>query len=97
MKLEIPEQLRDIVRAGVKANQAVPGSIALGGTVCSLFVHHRLSSDIDFVLSDLSSRFNEIRERLFEIPEWKEARVNVPLLILGSLDGFDSGIDSCGE
>jgi len=91
MTLEIPEQLRDVVKAGVKANQAVPGSIALGGTVCSLYVHHRLSSYIDFVLSDLSSRFSEILEHLFELPEWKEARVNVPVLILGALDGFEIG------
>ncbi len=91
MKVKIPEQLIDVVKAGVKANHEVPGSIALGGTVCSLFVHHRISTDIDFVLSDLSKRFNEIREHLFQLPEWKEARVNVPVLILGSLDGFEIG------
>lgn len=91
MKVEIPEQLADVVKAGVKANNEVPGSVALGGTICALFTHHRLSSDIDFVLSDLSDRFNNIREHLFEIPEWREARVRVPVLILGSLDGFEIG------
>jgi hypothetical protein len=89
--MEIPDELIDVVKAGVKANREVPGSIALGGTICALFTHHRASSDIDFVLSDLSQRFDEIREHLFEIPEWKEARVQVPVLILGSLDGFEIG------
>lgn len=95
MKIEIPEQLIDVVKVGVKANREVPGSVALGGTICSLFAHHRVSSDIDFVLSDLSQRFEEIREEirehLFEIPEWKEARVQVPVLILGSLNGYEIG------
>lgn len=91
MKVEIPKQLTEVVKAGVKANREVPGSIALGGTICSLYVHHRISTDIDFVLSDLSKRFNEIREHLFDLPEWKEARVNFPVLILGSLDGFEIG------
>ena len=89
--MEIPEQLIQVVKAGVKANREVPGSIALGGTICALFTHHRASSDIDFVLSDLSQRFDEIREHLFELPEWKEARVQVPVMILGSLDGFEIG------
>lgn len=90
-KMEIPDQLIEVVKAGVKANREVPGSIALGGTICALFTHHRASSDIDFVLSDLSQRFEEIREHLFDLPDWKEARVQVPVLILGSLDGFEIG------
>ncbi|NOT49394.1 MAG: nucleotidyl transferase AbiEii/AbiGii toxin family protein [Acidobacteria bacterium] len=91
MKIEVPDQLLDVIKAGVKANSEVPGSIALGGTICSLFAHHRLSSDIDFVLSDLSQRFDEVREHLFEIPEWKERRVSIPLTILGTLDGVRVG------
>ena len=91
MKIDVPEQLIEIVKAGVKANHEVKGSVALGGTICSLFAHHQLSSDIDFVLSDLSQRFDEIREHLLALPEWKEARVRVPVLILGSLDGFEIG------
>lgn len=91
MKLEVPEELLAIVRAGVAAQREVPGSVALGGTVCSLFAHHRLSSDIDFVLSDLSQRFESIREKLLELPGWKEARVNAPVLILGSLGDIEIG------
>ena len=91
MKIEVPEQLIEIVKAGVKANREVPGSIAIGGTVCSLFSHHRESADIDFVIADLRQRFTDIREHLLGLSEWKEARVQVPVLILGSLDGFEIG------
>ncbi|HLA95219.1 MAG TPA: nucleotidyl transferase AbiEii/AbiGii toxin family protein [Pyrinomonadaceae bacterium] len=91
MKIDVPEQLVEVVKAGVKANREVPGSIALGGTICALFAHHRESTDIDFVLSDLTKRFEEVREKLLGVPEWKEARVNVPVLILGSLGDIEIG------
>jgi hypothetical protein len=91
MKIEIPEQLIDVVKAGVKANREVPGSIALGGTICALFTHHRSSTDIDFVLQDLAQRFDEIREHLSEVPGWKEKMVRGPFTILGILDGIRIG------
>lgn len=91
MKVEIPKELTEIIRVGVKANREVSGSVALGGSVCAIFAHHRASSDIDFVLSDLRQRFQEIREHLFELPEWKEKRVSIPLTILGTLDGVRIG------
>lgn len=91
MIIDVPEELAEVIKAGVKANREVEGSIALGGTICSLFAHHRASSDIDFVLSDLSQRFDDIREHLFELPEWKEAMVRFPVLILGSFNGIEIG------
>ena len=89
--IQIPRELADVIKAGVRANREVPGSVALGGAVCALFSRHRASADIDFVLTDLNQRFQEIREHLFELPGWEEARVKVPVLILGSLDGIEVG------
>lgn len=91
MKIEIPKQLIDVVKAGVKANREVPGSVALGGTVVALFTHHRESTDIDFVLSDLSNNFSEIREHLTEVHGWKERHVRQPFTIMGILDGIRIG------
>ena len=91
MKIEVPEQLVEVIKAGVEANREVPGSIAVGGSVCSLFMHHRNSADIDFVLADMSRRFESIREHLFQLPAWKEARALRPVLILGSLHGVEVG------
>ncbi len=87
----IPSELADVIRIGVMANREVPGSVALGGAVCALFAQHRASMDIDFVLTDLIDRFQEVREHLFELPGWREARFRVPVLILGSLDGVEVG------
>jgi hypothetical protein len=89
--ITIPPELAEVVRVGVRAGREVPGSVALGGAVCALFAHHRESIDIDFVLADLNKRFQEVREHLFEVPGWKEARIRVPVLILGSLDGVEVG------
>ena len=87
----IPPELAEVIRVGVRANGEVPGSVALGGAVCALFAQHRASIDIDFVLTDLKERFQEVREHLFELPGWQEARFKVPVLILGSLDGVEVG------
>jgi len=87
----IPKDLQGIVRVGVLANHEVPGSVALGGTVCSLFAGHRLSQDIDFGMTDLRNRFDEVREKLLNVEGWKEARAQAPTLLLGSLHGVEIG------
>ncbi len=87
----VPPELADIVRVGVKASRLVPGSVALGGTVCSLYAGHRLSLDIDFVLRDLKSRFEDVLESLEGIPGWVVKRTRPQVMILGNLDGVDVG------
>jgi hypothetical protein len=87
----VPTELVNIVRAGVKAGREVPGAVALGGTICSLYAGHRLSLDIDFGVSDLRDRFQQVREHLLEVDGWREADVRVPVLILGSIEGVEIG------
>src|SRR2546425_9144464 len=60
--ITIPPELAAVVKFGVRAGREVPGSVALGGSVCALFAHHRESIDIDFVLADLNKRFQERSE-----------------------------------
>ena len=90
-EIQVPLELEEVIKAGVRAGREVPGSVALGGAVCALFAQHRASVDIDFVLADLNARFQEVREHLFGVSGWEEARVRVPVLILGSLDGIEIG------
>jgi hypothetical protein len=54
--------------------------------------HHRFSRDADHVLTDLRERFDEILAQLESVAGWKTARVKRPVLILGSLDGIETGI-----
>jgi hypothetical protein len=88
-KIEVPIELIDVIKVGVKANSEISGSVALGGSIVALYCNHRTSTDIDFVLTDLKVRFQEIREHLFDVPDWKEARIKRPVLILGSLSGVE--------
>ncbi|NDC36795.1 MAG: hypothetical protein EBZ48_01950 [Proteobacteria bacterium] len=88
----IPAGLHKIVEAGAKVSQEVDGAVALGGTVCAPYANHRLSVDIDFVLSDLRSRFDQVREHLLEVPGWTEASARPPVLILDSFNCIEVGL-----
>lgn len=63
----------------------------MGGTVCSLFAQHRQSIDIDFVVTDLIARFDQVQDQLLALPGWREQKVTPPVLILGSLDDVPVG------
>ena len=90
-KPEVPRELAEVVRAGVKAARLVPGAVAVGGTVCALYATHRLSFDIDFVIRDLKDRFEDVSETLEAVPGWVVKRTRPQVMILGKLDGVDIG------
>ena len=87
----VPPALAKVIEVGARVNQIVPEGVALGGAVCALYAEHRLSMDIDFVLQNLRDQFDEVRERLFDVPGWREARIQRPYLILGSLEEVEIG------
>jgi hypothetical protein len=69
-----------------------PDAVVVGGTASVLYAGHRVSFDHDHVLSDLRSRFDEVLTDLEAVSGWETERVRRPHLILGSLDGIDTGI-----
>lgn len=81
----------DVLAAGVAAQRWVPGCIAVGGSAAALHARHRVSQDTDHLLLDLTSRFAETLEALERHPEWRTARVQAPVLILGSIGGVQVG------
>lgn len=48
--------------------------------------------DHDHTLTDLRSRFDDVLANLESVAGWKTARVRRPVLILGSLDGIETGV-----
>jgi len=80
-----------VLRAAVTSQQIIPEAIAVGGTAAALYAHHRLSMDTDHLLPDLRNRFDAVRERLEATENWKTARVQPPVLILGSLQEVEIG------
>ena len=82
----------DVMAAGVRLQQLLPDAVLVGVTAAAMRASHRISLDDDHVLTDLRERFDDVLAHLEESEGWVTARVNRPVLILGSLDGVETGI-----
>ncbi len=81
-----------VLAAAVHLQRLLPDAILVGGTAAAAHAAHRVSLADDHVLTDLQERFDEILEHLEHSDGWVTARINRPVLILGSLDGVETGI-----
>lgn len=81
-----------VLVAAARLQGLVPDAVLVGGTAASMHAGHRVSFDDDHVLGDLRERFDDVLSHLEEQDGWVTARVNRPVLILGSLDGIETGI-----
>ncbi len=81
-----------LLLAASRLQAILPGAVVVGGTAAAIHAHHRLSTDADHVLTDLRPRFDAVLAELESVAGSKTARVRKPVLILGSLDGIDTGI-----
>jgi hypothetical protein len=88
---ELPEWDR-VLSAAAHLQQIIPDAVLVGGTASAVFAKHRFSQDADHVLGDLRRRFDEILAQLESVAGWKTARVQRPVMILGSLDGIETGV-----
>lgn len=82
----------DVQAAAARLQQLLPDAVLVGGTGAATHAGHRVSFDDDHVLSDLRDRFDDVLRHLEHEDGWMTARVNRPVLILGSLDGIETGI-----
>jgi hypothetical protein len=81
-----------LLSAAAHLQELLPGATLVGGTAVAIFAKHRLSRDADHVLPDLRERFDEVLAQLEAVAGWRTARVKRPVLILGSLDGIETGV-----
>jgi hypothetical protein len=81
-----------LLSSAAHLQRLVPDAVLVGGTAAAIYAHHRISIDHDHTLGDLRSRFDEILAELESVAGWKTARVRRPVLVLGSLDGIETGI-----
>ncbi len=81
-----------VLAASIHLQRLVPDAVLVGGSAAALHVGHRLSLDDDHVIRDLVERFDEVLEALEATDGWVTARVKRPVLILGSLEGVETGI-----
>jgi hypothetical protein len=81
-----------VLAASIRLQRLVPDAVLVGGSAAALHVGHRLSLDDGHVIRDLVERFDEVLEALEATDGWVTARVKRPVLILGSLEGVETGI-----
>ena len=67
-------------------------AVVVGGTAAALYADHRLSTDHDQVVADLADRFEMVLGALEGDDGWATNRVTPGKVILGNLDGIESGI-----
>lgn len=90
-----PKKLPDwerLLSAQVIFQAQFPESVLVGGTAASLHAKHRVSTDADYVLSDLKKKFSEILRKVEHEAGWVTKRVEPPVLILGHFQGMRTGI-----
>lgn len=92
MSLEPENGWDRVIAASIRLQRLVPDSVLVGGSAAALHAGHRLSLDDDHVVRDLIARFDEVLEALEATDGWVTARVKRPVLILGSLEGVETGI-----
>ncbi len=88
---DLPDWER-LLSAAARLQAIIPGTVLVGGTAAAVHAEHRLSMDDDHVLRDLRERFSSVLSQLEEVAGWRTARTARPVLILGSLDGIETGV-----
>jgi len=88
----LDKDLNAVFEAAAHLQELVPDAVLVGGTAAAFHAGHRVSFDDDHVVADLRSRFDEVLAALEQTDGWVTARVRRPILILGSLDGIETGI-----
>ena len=81
-----------VLSSAAHLQRILPDAVLVGGTASAIHAEHRLSRDADHVLTDLRSRFDGVLAQLESVAGWKTARVQRPVLILGNLDGIETGV-----
>jgi len=81
-----------LLASAAHLQRILPEAVLVGGTAAATYAHHRVSVDHDHTLDDLKARFDDVLATLESVAGWRTARVRRPVLILGSLDGIETGV-----
>lgn len=87
-----PPEWEAVLEAASRLQELVPDAALVGGTAAAHHAGHRVLFDDDYVVTDLRQRFDAVLGALEDTEGWITARVKRPVLILGSLDGVETGV-----
>lgn len=82
----------EVLSAAARLQGHLTEAVLVGGTASALFAAHRTSYDADHVLPNLREEFDDILANLESVAGWQTARTKKPVLILGKLDGIETGV-----
>lgn len=85
-------QWAGVFAAAARLQELVPDAVLVGGTAAAHHADHRVSCEDLHVVADLGARFDDVLGDLEATSGWVTARVRRPVLILGSLDGIETGV-----
>lgn len=81
-----------VLAASARLQSLLPDAVLVGGSAAASHAGHRVSFDDGHVVADLRDRFDDVLAHLEQAEGWVTVRVKRPVLILGSLDGVETGI-----
>lgn len=81
-----------VLAAANRLQSVLKDAVLVGGTASAVYAEHRVSTDADHVVTNLRDRFDQILGELESVAGWKTNRTKRPVLILGSLDGIETGV-----
>jgi hypothetical protein len=81
-----------VLEAAARLQELIPDAVLVGGSAAAYHARHRISLDDDHMVADLRSRFDAVLAVLEETRGWVTARVERPVMILGRLDGIETGV-----
>jgi len=87
----LPEWDR-LLSSAARLQRILPSAVLVGGSAAAFHARHRFSRDADHVLTELREHFDRILSDLEQVAGWQTARVRRPVMILGSLDGIETGV-----
>lgn len=86
------DRFQAVLEAAARLQELIPDAVLVGGTAAAHHAGHRVSLDDDHVVADLRERFDDVLSALEQTDGWVTARVQRPVLILGRLDGVETGV-----
>ena len=82
----------EVLESAARLQELVPDAVLVGGSAAAYYAGHRLSMDHDHVLIDLNLRFDAVLDAVENDDGWATNRVTPGKIILGNLDGIETGI-----
>lgn len=83
-------EIDDLLASAAELNRLFPDAVLVGGTAAAVHASHRLSTDADFILPDLSERFEDVFGTMDASGEWELARSKPPVVIMGNFHGVET-------